>query len=172
MAKDFDMIVVNQYGTRVLQKLVETMYKDSQHKKLAFILLKEMEGSLLYLFKNQNAIYLIPKIIKLVPHSNDFVYDCLAKNIVQIAADKNGCCGLQKCLEVANPLQYNTIITLILGNLLLFMTDQYANYVLQFIVSQNNQLLLRRLIMCFKNNITFLAKQKYSSNVIEKVMFY
>jgi hypothetical protein len=28
---------------------------------------------------------------------------------------------------------------------------------------------LRRMIMCFKGNITYLAKQKYSSNVIEKV---
>ncbi len=51
------------------------------------------------------------------------------------------------------------------------MTDQFGNYVIQFVISLKDQILINRIINSFKNNIEYLSKQKFASNVIEKVLF-
>jgi len=52
------------------------------------------------------------------------------------------------------------------------MMDQYGNYVLQYIITladfKNND----KIANFFKYNIGHLSKQKFSSNVIEKVRLY
>ena len=50
------------------------------------------------------------------------------------------------------------------------MSDQYANYVIQFILSLNNHSINKIIAQIFIPNIIFLSKQKFSSNVIEKVI--
>lgn len=49
------------------------------------------------------------------------------------------------------------------------MADQYGNYIIQFIVSLNDFQLNRRIVEYFITDINYLSKQKFSSNVIEKV---
>jgi hypothetical protein len=52
------------------------------------------------------------------------------------------------------------------------MMDQYGNYVLQYIITlsdfKNNDIIANY----FKYDIGHLSKQKFSSNVIEKVCYY
>jgi hypothetical protein len=62
------------------------------------------------------------------------------------------------------------LVSNIIKNTHVFILNQYANYVLQLIVTQGNQLFNRDLVIeILKNNIDFLSKQRFSSNVIEKV---
>lgn len=58
---------------------------------------------------------------------------------------------------------------MIVNNTVNFITDQYGNYVIQYIISLNNHEINRKITNYFINNIGFLGKQKFSSNVIEKV---
>ena len=62
------------------------------------------------------------------------------------------------------------IITLIIKNTQTFIIDQYGNYVLQFVVMMNvlkvNKLIAEQFL---KMDFIFIARQKFSSNVIEKV---
>jgi len=51
----------------------------------------------------------------------------------------------------------------------MFILDPYANYVLQYIISLNNYEVNKSIVEYAKNDITYLSKQKFSSNVIEKV---
>jgi len=44
----------------------------------------------------------------------------------------------------------------------------YGNYVIQFIICLNNQDYNMQIIEKFRNNIGYLSKQKFSSNVIER----
>ena len=69
-----------------------------------------------------------------------------------------------------NLLFKDEIITLIIKNTHRFIIDQYGNYVLQFVVMMN-VLKVNRLIaeQFLKMDFIFIAKQKFSSNVIEKV---
>ena len=61
------------------------------------------------------------------------------------------------------------MIDLIIKNTTNFITDQYGNYVIQYIISLNNHEINRKITNYFINNIGILGKQKFSSNVIEKV---
>lgn len=49
------------------------------------------------------------------------------------------------------------------------IVDQYGNYIVQYILMQKDFNLNKRLIQMLIRNICDLSKQKYSSNVIEKV---
>ncbi len=58
----------------------------------------------------------------------------------------------------------------IIKNTKTFILDQYGNYVVQFIIMMNDQIVNKNLVLeIFKNDINFLSKQRFSSNVIEKV---
>lgn len=91
------------------------------------------------------------------------------KNIVAISTNKNGCCALQKCIDYADKNQKNSLIQNIIKNSIILMTDQYGNYVIQYVISLKDQILIEKIIYTFKNNIEYLSKQKFASNVIEKV---
>lgn len=50
------------------------------------------------------------------------------------------------------------------------MTDQYGNYVIQFILTLNDYSTNKKIADMFLSDLPFLSKQKFSSNVIEKVI--
>ena len=50
-----------------------------------------------------------------------------------------------------------------------FMADQFANYIIQYILSLNDYSVNMRIAENFYTKIWYLSKQKFSSNVIEKV---
>ena len=60
----------------------------------------------------------------------------------------------------------------VIENTIIYMTDQYANYVLQFIISMNNLEINKKITDYFLHNIGILGKHKHSSNVIEKVFLH
>jgi len=121
------------------------------------------------LLKDLNGIHVIQKIITSLPEINNYIYEILYTNFVTISTNKNGCCALQKCLEFADKNQKNNLIELIIKNSILLMTDQFGNYVIQYLISLQEQILNEKIINSFCSNIEYLSKQKYASNVIEKV---
>lgn len=121
------------------------------------------------LLKDFNGIHVIQKIVTNLPELRNFIYDLINKNIVAISTNKNGCCALQKCIDFADKNQKEILIQNIIKNSIILMTDQYGNYVIQYVISLKNQFLIERIINSFLNNIEYLSKQKFASNVIEKV---
>lgn len=99
----------------------------------------------------------------------DFFFEILSDNIVTIATNKHGCCAFQKCIEFADIYQRENLIQIIIKNSIILMTDQFGNYVIQYIISLKDQIFIDLIISAFKTNIEYLSKQKFASNVIEKV---
>jgi pumilio RNA-binding family len=122
--------------------------------------------------KDPNATHIIVKYVSTVkaPH-NQFIYDTIMENLIDITTHKHGCCILQKCLEHANPKQRKMIIDKLLENTILLMCDAFGNYVLQYIVTLNDYETNYKIGSYFKSHIAYMSKQKFSSNVIEKVNF-
>jgi hypothetical protein len=87
--------------------------------------------------------------------------------MIPISMDKNGCCILQKCIEQSRDKSKFMII--VLNNILFYMTDQYANYVLQYLIGLKDQLFINNVIRLILQNIMIFSKHKFSSNVLEKV---
>ena len=61
------------------------------------------------------------------------------------------------------------LIETIIENTLHLMLDQYGNYVIQYVVSLGIMEVNLHISDIFKMDILNLCKQKFSSNVIEKV---
>lgn len=130
---------------------------------------EEIKNYTLDLFKDINGIHVIQKIIKNIPTLKSYVYKVLEQNLVVIATNKHGCCAVQKCLEVSDKTIKGSLIDLIIKNSIILMTDQFGNYVIQYVISLREQNYIKAIINTFKDNIEYLSKQKYASNVIEKV---
>ena len=62
-----------------------------------------------------------------------------------------------------------TLFDLIIKNSILLVSDQFGNYVIQYVISLKDQILIEKIIDSFQGNIEYLSKQKFASNVIEKV---
>ena len=82
---------------------------------------------------------------------------------------KNGCCSIQKCIELATPSNQREFIKNITQNCHILITDPYGNYLVQFVLDMKNFEDNKYIIKRFSNDIAFYCKQKYSSNVVEKV---
>lgn len=61
------------------------------------------------------------------------------------------------------------LIETVIENTLHLMLDQYGNYVIQYVVSLGIPEVNMHIADIFKNDLVNLCKQKFSSNVIEKV---
>jgi hypothetical protein len=61
---------------------------------------------------------------------------------------------------------------MVLARTLSYISDQYGNYVLQYIISEDNFALNRQIVDKILPNFIHLCVQKFSSNVIERVSTY
>lgn len=160
---------MNPFGTRVIQKLIAQLNEKSIHN-LKY-LIKHLSPIVNDLLNDVNGNHIILKLIQLFPNHSDFIYEEIYNNFIFIATDKQGCSTIQKCYEMANSREKGRITNRILENCTILMTDRYANYVIQYVVAQNDSDFANKLIKCFLPNTNYFAKQKFSSNVIEKVKF-
>ena len=100
---------------------------------------------------------------------NDFVYEEIYNNFVKIAVTKYGCCVVQKCLMNGNHNQQQRIIVLILQNTFYLISNQFGNYVYQCLIFLNDDRIIMEIYKIIYAKIILLCKEKYSSNVIEKI---
>lgn len=96
------------YGCRVVQKALEVISSEQQA-----MLVKELEGSLVFLFvlimqlghvmkciKDQNGNHVIQKVIEQVPpHLTQFIIDTFTNKVSSLATHPYGCRVIQRILE-------------------------------------------------------------------------
>ena len=159
-------LCLNPHGTRVVQVFVEQIKSNNQ---------------LLISFTN-NLIPIMPKIITdlngsfvLIHYAtviafpnNNIIFNFLANNIIEVSRKSYSCSALQKCIDIGNEIQRNLLLESISKNSKYLILNQFGNYVIQFVITKNIVNINDKIIEGFLDNIIFLAKQKYSSNVIEK----
>lgn len=170
----------NIYSCRVIQKAI------LEFDNPEFIFL-EILSSFNNLIEIQSSNHVIQKMIEnCIEFSN---IEILLKiinysliNLINMSKDKYGCRILQKILEL-NKLKDKDLIlfnnkiikslkifsSLILKNLDILSTDQYGNYVIQHILSLNLDIKDIIIINMLKD-IKKYSKQKFASNIIEKVI--
>lgn len=154
--KNFLLLARNPQGTRVIQKLFEFCSSEEFTDKM---MIHTMD-----LLKDNNGYHIV---LKYTANSgkSDEVGSIIERNILEIAKNKFGCCAIQKFLQL---FPNEKIIRRIIQNTNDLIVNIYGNYVIQFIISMNNQSFNFEIVEKFKDNISFLSKQKFSSNVIER----
>jgi hypothetical protein len=156
---------LNAHGTRVIQKIIECVKSND----LFEIFLNSFNPIMLDLMKDINGNHIIIKFVNTISHpKNSELYIAVTENIVEIATNKHACCAFQKCIDYATLDQRKLLIEKLVDNTYILMSDPYGNYVLQYVIMLDDFNVNHKIAQIFKNNIGYLSKQKFSSNVIEK----
>ena len=168
---NFNEISHSQNGTRVIQKLIEKSSNLKQGNNLILnSLINMLKGKVCELSNDKNANHIIQKFIVNIQFPyNNFIYEELYQNFMNISITKYGCCVVQKCLINGNKEQKEKIIYLVLQNTFYLIRDQFGNYVYQCVLLLNDEEINYKIIDIIYDTIIPLCKEKYSSNVIEKL---
>ena len=164
---DLYQICINSYGTRVIQKVIDYLNSDILLNTFMNILKQTIKGIIIDI----NGSHIILKLFTLKnKFINSILLNEICDNILSIAKDKHGCCVLQKCFDKLNIEDKKIIVDNLLKNCKELISDKCGNYIIQFIISFNDEN-----IMEFINNIVItdienFSKQKFSSNVVEKIL--
>ena len=161
-------ISLNMHGTRAVQKMVDFLASPRQQKQIR-TLIYALSMNVVALIKDLNGNHVIQKCLnKLIPEDNQFIYNAIAANLIEVATHRHGCCVLQRSIDHASPAQRVQLVTEIIFNSLYLVQDPFGNYVIQYILDLNDARFSEPLIRTFIGNVCSLSVQKFSSNVVEK----
>ena len=170
LLSDFLNLSTNPHGTRVIQKLNHVI---SPHSTLLTQFTNTFSKHIHQLFNDQHGTFILINYVYNVSFpENNFVFSFLSQSIKEAATSSYSCCTLQKCVDIANPQQQETLLISIAEHTHELITNQYGNYVLQFVLSKRNTSVNEIIVDNILTKIIDYAKQKYSSNVIEKCFEY
>ncbi|WVO17817.1 hypothetical protein L204_105515 [Cryptococcus depauperatus] len=168
VANDLVGISLNMHGTRAVQKMVDFLAQPRQAKQIRTLILA-LSMNVVALIKDLNGNHVIQKCLnKLIPEDNQFIYNAIAANLIEVATHRHGCCVLQRSIDHASPAQRLQLVTEIIFNSLYLVQDPFGNYVIQYILDLNDARFSEPLIRTFIGNVCSLSVQKFSSNVVEK----
>ncbi|XWS39714.1 hypothetical protein CRYUN_Cryun18bG0078600 [Craigia yunnanensis] len=160
-------ISLNTHGTRVVQKLIETLKTRQQIS----LVISALEPGFLSLIKDLNGNHVVQRCLQyLSSQDNKFIFVAAAKYCVDIATHQHGCCVLQRCISHSTGEYREKLVKEISTNVLLLAQDAYGNYVVQFILELKIPSATSTLISQFDGNYVHLSSQKFSSHVVEKCL--
>lgn len=173
VAKDLVNISLNMHGTRAVQKMIDFLstrrQTDMRYNNQIHSIIVALSLHVVVLIKDLNGNHVIQKCLnKLAPEDNQFIYNAVAANCVEVATHRHGCCVLQRCIDHASDHQRVQLVNEITFNALTLVQDPYGNYVVQYILDLNDNRFSDAVIRQFTGNVCALSVQKFSSNVIEK----
>lgn len=176
VANDLVGISLNMHGTRAVQKMVDFLAQPRQPKQIRTLILalsmnvvaliKDLNGnhvSLVSLSRGcqSDCLQVIQKCLnKLIPEDNQFIYNAIAANLIEVATHRHGCCVLQRSIDHASPAQRMQLVTEIIFNSLYLVQDPFGNYVIQYILDLNDARFSEPLIRTFIGNVCSLSVQK------------
>jgi len=153
------------YGIHGVQKILEYLTDDQVETFIDVI-----RPTVISLGKDAKGNYLLQSFLKqFTPEKNQFIFDAVNGNVLDVCTHKVGCTLVNKCIDHANPTQLHTIMDSVAKYCLPLVQDQFGNYVVQHIL--NNKPSFAPIISkSMLGSIPMLCVQKFSSNVIEKCL--
>ena len=107
------MIGINAYGTRAVQKLVETVKNPTQ----IHAIIDMLDDHILGLTKDINGNHIIQRCLySFSSADNQFIYNKICANLLNVATHRHGCCVLQRCINAADHAQNKFIVDNIVAN--------------------------------------------------------
>lgn len=135
------------HGTRAIQRLIDHLTTPRQVSALV----SALNGHVVTLIKDLNGNHVIQKCLNsLKPEDNQFIYNAVTANCIEVATHRHGCCVLQRCIDHASESQRLQLVTEITYQCLtlvqvsvlcddrqsIFLTqnaqDPFSNYVVQY----------------------------------------
>ena len=159
-------IGTNQYGTKVLQYLIEFL---NDEKNLEFFIEKSLPH-IVDLVNDLNGIHIVQRLICIDNKKIQLIYDKIFENIKLIAVTRDGSNFIKKLIEYLDERNMVQLINAIDKNLSDIITNQCGNYIIQNIILKDDLNLKFTIIETIIKNIVDYSNQKFSSNVVEKCL--
>lgn len=187
MVGEMVQLSMQMYGCRVVQKALECVDEADLPKLLA-----EFQNNVLSLIHDQNGNHVIQKCIEVLSRKAkaaqeeneetkalffgeqiDFVVEDVLDNLATLACHPYGCRVLQRILEYCVEAKKSVALEKISECLRTLFDDQYGNYVIQHVLQfgrvKDRDMVLE---MVVNNGLLKLSRQKFASNVVEKLLKY
>ncbi|CAH8390575.1 unnamed protein product [Eruca vesicaria subsp. sativa] len=162
-------ISLNAYGTRVVQRLVETIKTGKQ----VSLVKSALRPGFLDLIKDLNGNHVIQRCLQcLSTEDNKFIFDAATKYCTEIATHRHGCCVLQKCIAYSMRQQREKLIGEISRNSLLLAQDPFGNYAVQFVIELRIPGAVAMMLSQLKGHYVQLSMQKFSSHMVERCLMH
>eukprot|EP00403_Amphidinium_massartii_P018153 CAMPEP_0178428648 /NCGR_PEP_ID=MMETSP0689_2-20121128/30388_1 /TAXON_ID=160604 /ORGANISM="Amphidinium massartii, Strain CS-259" /LENGTH=1091 /DNA_ID=CAMNT_0020050431 /DNA_START=229 /DNA_END=3500 /DNA_ORIENTATION=- len=160
-------VCMDMHGARAVQKLVDTV----SGTPLVPRLVAALDGSVVLLTKDPNGNHVVQRCLEsLPPEAHGFIFRAIVTEILDASTHRQGCRIVQRCIEAAVGQNRQLLIASICHNTLLLVQDPFGNYVVQYVLSLNDEhacaLIVQRIGGCLNN----LSRQKFSSNVVERCL--
>ena len=168
ISNNFVEISESNSGTHTIQTLLEKV----NAFELRTIVLKSIENKELEMAFNNNATYVLQKIIGIVPDTERLsTNEIIISNCINLALNSDCIFIVEKFISTItikeNKIRIKNIIC---ENCIQLATSPFGNYLIQYLfqVWKNDD--IEQINNIIIENANFLAKQRYSSNVIEKAV--
>ncbi|KAJ0266954.1 Pumilio 12 [Hirschfeldia incana] len=160
-------ISCDMHGTRVIQKIVETVKRQDEIS----IIISALRHGIVTIMKNVNGNHVVQRCLQyLLPHCKKLLFGAAMTHCVELATDRHGCCVLQKCIGHFEGEQKDRLVSKIASNALLLSQDPFGNYALQYVFELHLEWAVNKILEQLEGNYTKLSMQKCSSNVVEKCL--
>ncbi|WFD30729.1 hypothetical protein MSPP1_001753 [Malassezia sp. CBS 17886] len=165
IADELVAISLNMHGTRAVQKTIDFLSTPQQ----THAIIAALTRNVVTLIKDLNGNHVIQKCLnRLSAADNQFIYDAVAAQCMDVATHRHGCCVLQRCIDHASPAQRFQLVQEITLHALPLVQDPFGNYVVQYVLDLNDPAFNAAVTQQFLGHVCLLSAQKFSSNVIEK----
>ncbi|KAJ0257602.1 putative pumilio 8 [Hirschfeldia incana] len=160
-------IALNPHGTRVVQRLVESI----KTKKQVFLVTSALRTGFLNLAMDVNGNHVIQRCLQcLTTQDNEFIFEDATRFCIDIATHQHGCCVLQKCVAYSTGQQRENLITKICRNCLFLAQDRYGNYAVQFVIEMRDFQATAMVLARLKGHYVELSMRKFSSHMVERCL--
>ena len=155
-------------GTHCLQALIGNMKSEKEEK----IIRDNLINHLLELSCNINSTHVVQKIVEeLKEPKRDYINQFVIMNFLPLCKDVNGICLIKKFISENKEEAITKSILLCLEKDYVEITqDQFGNYAVQHALDQFGYSKCYNIIRLICKNIVYFANQKFSSNVVDKIV--
>lgn len=164
---DYVKIAKDPSGTYVLQKLLDTV-TTKEEEELTIKMIENKEKEMAY---DDNATHVFQKIILKVKEENrENINKFILNDLNKLSLNSKGICIVKKFIETNSSIEIkNRIKQILIDNCIEISQNPYGNYFTQYVLEKWKKEECNEIITIIVNNCNSLSRQKYSSNVVDRI---
>ncbi|OHS97312.1 Pumilio-family RNA binding repeat containing protein [Tritrichomonas foetus] len=161
--QDIKPVVDHPSACRVLQKFIETTNMKNIDR-----IYTEMKSDFVNYCLSANGNHIVQRFVSSLPHRVDEIVDMIKDDVIRLAVDNCGCRVVQGLFDQYDIERLDPLVGEIINKAVELATNQYGNYVVQYILSEKSHKNVSKMIKLFKGHFYDFSIHKFASNVMEK----
>ncbi|KAJ1265380.1 hypothetical protein BS78_08G072500 [Paspalum vaginatum] len=126
-------VACNMHGTRVVQKVIETISTSDE----VSMVVSALSSNVITLMKDANGSHVVHRCLqKVAPEYKAFLLNVATKYCIELAKDQQGCCIIQKCIMHGKEEQKDRLLHSITSRALDLAEHQYGTYSISRLLGQ------------------------------------